>query len=164
MKTLYLVRHAKSDWSHAQQTDFERGLSNRGVKDLDLISNLISSLIQVPDCLLSSPANRAFTTAKVFAEKFGLSDSDVLIEDGLYANSTKFIIKTLADTNDKFQSLMIFGHNPDITSLASYFSGTYFENVPTTGVVALEFDCSSWKNIEDKNAKVLFFEYPKKHK
>jgi phosphohistidine phosphatase len=164
MKKLILVRHAKSGWTNPNHTDFERELSERGLNDASILSALLPSKITKPDIFFSSPAIRALHTAKIFAEKFDLSSEKIVLDDGIYSKGTKYIINLLKSVKNEVGSTILFGHNPDITSLASYLSGEYFENVPTCGIVVIEFESDRWDKIEDKNGKLVLFDYPKLYK
>jgi phosphohistidine phosphatase len=136
-------------------------LNHRGERDVDFLSKLLADKIETPDLFLSSPAVRAKITSMTFADEFGLDYDAIQFVDGLYDRGGKFIINLLKELDNKYNSVILFGHNPDMTSLSSYFSGEYFENVPTSGIVAIEFDFDDWKQIENTNGKLLFFEYPK---
>lgn len=164
MKKVVLVRHAKSGWNNPNFIDFERILSDRGLNDAKILSEILPTKISKPDIFISSPAVRALSTAKIFAEKFDISDNQILLDDGIYSRGTKYILNLFKTIDDKHQSVILFGHNPDITSLASYLSGEYFENVPTCGIVSIEFDLDNWEKIEDANGKLLFFDYPKMYR
>jgi phosphohistidine phosphatase len=155
------VRHGKAGWKNTDQSDFERTLNHRGERDVDFLSKLLADKIETPDLFLSSPAVRAKITSMTFADEFGLDYDAIQFVDGLYDRGGKFIINLLKELDNKYNSVILFGHNPDMTSLSSYFSGEYFENVPTSGIVAIEFDFDDWKQIENTNGKLLFFEYPK---
>ncbi|MGB9702996.1 MAG: SixA phosphatase family protein [Candidatus Kapaibacteriota bacterium] len=163
MKRLIIARHAKSSWDNPEISDFERPLNKRGKRDAEFMSNLISSKVDVPDLIIASPALRAATTAKYFAEALNYDYDKIEFSESFYFNGSKYIVEKLKTLHSSINSVMIFGHNPDITSLASYFSGEFFDNVPTCGVVCLDFDIDNWAKIEEENAKIVFFEYPKKY-
>jgi phosphohistidine phosphatase len=163
MKKLILVRHAKAGWTNPEHTDFDRPINPKGERDLAFLSNLLPEKISKPDLFLSSPAIRTKTTAISFAKGFGLDEKSVQFNEGIYERGSKYLINLLSEIDDKYQTVILFGHNPDMTSLASYFSGQYFDNVPTCGIVAIEFDFDNWKKIENTNGKLLFYEYPKKY-
>lgn len=163
-RIITLVRHAKSSWDNPEWSDLERPLNKRGNKDLPMMSQLIASKIEKPDLIYSSPAVRAITTAKAYAEAFGFEQDKIIVDKEIYERGSRYIIELIKNINPKWKSIMIFGHNPDMTSLASYFTGDYFQNVPTSGTVCVEFDIKSWAEIDTRNGKLIFFEYPKLHK
>ncbi len=163
MKELILVRHAKSSWDDPDWTDFDRPLNQRGLADAPFMAQLASTWEFKPQIIISSTANRALTTSKIFAEALGIT-GDCFFEDyNIYEKGPKYIISTIKDIENKFDKVMLFGHNPDITSLASYFTGQYFDNVPTCGMIHVKFDIDSWATVEDKNGELVRFEFPKKH-
>lgn len=163
MKKLVLVRHAKSSWDNPEWNDFERPLNKRGHRDNPFMAELIAEKKIIPDMIISSPAMRAITTAEEFARQLGYDNSKIKHDINIYEKGPKYITKMLSEQSDDTNIIYVFGHNPDLTFLSSYLTGEYFDNVPTCGVVGIEFDIDSWKNIEKDNGKLLFFEYPKKY-
>ncbi|MFP4369869.1 MAG: SixA phosphatase family protein [Candidatus Kapaibacterium sp.] len=164
MKKLILVRHAKSSWENDDWTDFERPLNDRGNKDAPIMADAIKDKGINPGLIISSPANRAVTTAKTYAQVLGYPEEAIITDMGIYEKGPKYIISLLKKTERKYDTVMLFGHNPDITSLASYFSGNHFDNVPTCGIVGIEFKINNWDDVETENGELSFFEYPKKYK
>ncbi len=163
MKKLILARHAKSSWDNPDITDFERPLNERGHRDAAHLAAVVSKLIEKPDIIYSSPAMRAATTCKYFAQAFAIPETEIRFEKNIYNGDMRYLAKFISNLPDKFNTVMIFGHNPDITSLYSYFSGDYIDNIPTCGVFAIEFDIEKWAAVQDENGRVLFLETPKKH-
>ena len=163
MKTLLLTRHAKSNWDNPNWLDIERPLNERGLRDAPYIAEVVAKLIVKPDLIISSPAVRAATTARIFATAFEYDHKLIQYDKSIYENGARYIIKMIAKLDDKFNNVFLFGHNPDMTSLYSYFSGDYIDNIPTCGSFCIDFDCTNWKELEDINGKLRFFEYPKKY-
>ncbi len=163
MKKLILVRHAKSSWDNPDLTDFERVLNKRGIRDAQFMSELLQKILPVPDLFISSSAIRAVSTAKYFADTYDVDFENIVIDNGVYDRGSKYIINKLKKTDNTVNSIILFGHNPDITSLASYFSGQYFDNIPTCSFVGIEFPFNTWENIEEENGRLIFYEYPKKY-
>lgn len=164
IKHLYIARHAKSSWKAPNLSDFDRPLNKRGKRDAPFLANVISKKIHNVDLIISSPAERAKVTAQTFAQflKYPLDSID--FNDKIYFESTKSILKILKSTKSNINSVMIFGHNPDLTSLANYLSDSYIDNIPTCGVVGLEIASITWSELGESTAKQIFFEYPKKYK
>ena len=160
MKTLYLARHAKSSWKHPELSDIERPLNKRGKRDGPYIGNLLKEKDVKPDLLISSPALRARKTAIVMAEKIDYPKSKILIDDNIYESSSTELKNIIQGFDDKYNSVMMFGHNPDFTMLNNYLTDSYIDNIPTCGVVGIRFN-SSWKKIESDSGKAFFFIYPK---
>jgi phosphohistidine phosphatase len=163
MKTLLIVRHAKSSWNDPSLTDFERPLNKRGKRDAPFMAELIRNKNIKPEIIISSPARRAITTARNFAEAAGYAAADIQTEPAIYDDGPRAITSILKAIDDDTDTAYIFGHNPDFTYLATYLTGEHFDNVPTCGCVCIEFDMESWTDIEEENGRLIFFEYPKKY-
>ena len=163
MKNLYLTRHAKSSWSNPGLGDIDRPLNGRGKKAAPLMGKLIVDKGEKPELLISSPANRAFSTAKVFASAMGLHETDVLIKDTIYGAGVHQLLNLVQDVDDLYNSIMLFGHNPTFTSFGNMVSGENIMNIVTCGVVRIDFEFSSWKNIDFNSGRMIYYEYPKKY-
>ncbi len=163
MKTLYLVRHAKSSWKQPELSDFERPLNKRGKNDAPFMGKLLSDKEINPELVISSPAKRASATAKIIASEINFPKEEIVLDENIYEASGRRLLEIISKTEEKYSSVMLFGHNPGLTVLHNNLSDHFIDNIPTCGVVALEFR-TSWKEIELNSAEFLFFEYPKKHK
>lgn len=146
MKTLYLVRHAKSSWEHDVE-DHQRPLKERGFKDVGMVSQKVKEEIDPPQKIISSDAVRALTTAKFFKQALGVSDSDFETDHDLYDFSGQNVMRVIKALGDDLDSVMIVGHNHAFTSLANMLGNRYIENVPTSGFVMLQFDEDKWSDI-----------------
>lgn len=163
MKRLYLVRHAKSSWSYSDAKDVDRPLKERGIRDAYLMSSLISQKYEKPEVMLTSMANRALHTAVIFAENWHFPYSEVLLKRSLYMHHTRKVLDTLAEQDDSVKHMMMVSHNPLINDLANKLqSDMKIDNVPTCGIVGIEFDQDSWADLSE--GKLLFFEYPKNYR
>ncbi len=163
MKTLLIIRHAKSSWGNPNFQDFDRPLNNRGERDAPFMAKLISNKSIKPDVIVSSPANRAYATAIEFAKAFGYPEKKINMDKGIYSHGQGHILSILRNLASNINTICIFGHNPDLTYLATYLSGQLFDNVPTCGVVCIDFDVDVWGDIDNQNGTLRFFEYPGKH-
>ena len=163
-RILYIARHAKSSWKDTDLFDYERPLNKRGKKDAPKIGKILYSKGVLPDLIISSPAKRARKTARLLAKKINYPKENIVEEKAIYEASISDLLNIIEQFNDSLQKVMIVGHNPSFTALANYLSPKYFDNIPTIGVVAISFPCSSWKEIERNSGKVIFYEYPKKYK
>ncbi|MDX1279265.1 histidine phosphatase family protein [Oceanihabitans sediminis] len=146
MKKLTLIRHAKSSWEHPV-VDFERPLKKRGELDANLVSKYAKLKVFKPDLILSSDANRAKSTAKIFIKNLDFQDVDFQYNNQLYDFSGRDLLTVIKNTNDTINDLIIFGHNHAITAFVNSFGSIYFENVPTSGLVSIQFDIPKWKKI-----------------
>jgi phosphohistidine phosphatase len=162
MKLLYLVRHAKSSWRDSALDDIERPLNKRGKRDAPFMGELLKEKVVNPDVVFSSPAKRASKTAQIIAEQIGYSKKDIIYTEEIYEASSHELVEFIKKIDDEYNSVMIFGHNPGFTMLNNFLSKKYIDNIPTCGIVALEFN-SSWEEIEKNSAKMLFFDYPKRY-
>lgn len=164
MKTLYLVRHAKSSWDTPGLGDMERPLNKRGKNDAPKMGKMLSQMGEIPDLMVSSPAKRAFSTAKRIAKELDYPVKRIIKDETLYMADTDDFYKVILSTPDKVNRLMLYAHNFGITYFANHITPADIDNIPTCGVVRVDFDIDSWKQIEDKKGKLIFFEFPKKHK
>jgi len=162
MKTLFIVRHAKSSWEYKSIKDIDRPLNERGINDAYLISKVLQKKIDTPSVFVSSCANRALHTAMIFSYTFNYPLSYLKISKSLYSFSDGYLIKTIKALDNGFDSAIIFSHDHGISDFVNEFGNKHINHVPTCGVIALEFKTSHWKNI--KNGKTLFTEFPKYHK
>lgn len=162
MKILYLVRHAKSSWRDPSLDDIERPLNKRGKRDAPFMGELLKEKIVNPDVVFSSPAKRASKTAQIIAEQIGYSKKDIIYAEEIYEASSHELVDFIKKIDDKYNSVMVFGHNPGFTMLNNFLSKKYIDNIPTCGIVALEFK-NCWKEIEKNSANMLFFDYPKRY-
>lgn len=166
MKELVLVRHAKSDWANENIHDIDRPLSQRGFEDAYILSKWFKEEMGLPDQLLSSPASRAIGTAYIFARAFEIKEKDVLVDETLYESFVKSYLKSISQTNNKVNRLMVFGHNPMLTELANEINNDLqFDNVPTCGIIKIGFKFDDWKEILNKpEGKLLISKFPKSFK
>ncbi len=162
MKKIYLIRHAKSSWSKVGISDFDRPLNTRGKRDLPFMANRLKKYGIKPDLILSSPAKRTRKTVKVIADTIGYRVSDILYEESLYDSSYMAYRYLLDSLNNRLSSIFIVAHNPTLTDVSEILSGTILTNMPTCSIVCLEFKIDSFREIEEKSGKILFFDYPKK--
>jgi phosphohistidine phosphatase len=163
MKTLYLVRHAKSSWKQPELSDFERPLNKRGKNNAPFMGKLLSDKGVNPELVISSPAKRASVTAKIIASEINYPEEKIVFDENIYEATGRNLLEIISGTEEKYNSVMLFGHNPGLTVLQNNLSDHFIDNIPTCGVVALEFK-TFWKEIELNTAGFIFFEYPKKHK
>ena len=162
MKTLYIVRHAKSSWKYPNVKDVDRPLKERGITDAHLLSKHLASTFTKPDAFISSYANRALHTAIIFCENFGFPLANLKIKKELYSFSDGYLVKTVKALDDNFNSAIIFSHDHGINSFVNKFGSKPIAHVPTCGVVGIQFDNAHWKNI--KKGKTVLIEAPKNHR
>ena len=139
MKTLYLIRHAKSSWKLSNLSDFDRPLKKRGISDAPLMGSVLKQKGVKPDLMVSSPANRAISTAKLVAKELGYPQMEIEQNKGIYHAYITDLLKIVQSIDDKHNTVCLFGHNPGFTDLANFLTGTTIFNVPTSGVCGITF-------------------------
>ncbi len=164
MKILLLVRHAKSSWDDASISDFDRPLNARGLKNADEMAARLSAKLSAIDAFFSSPAKRAKTTSEKFAPVFNISKDQIIFEQGLYMPQDSFFEQLINNTDNKFDSIAIFSHNPGITDFANTLTPVIrTDNVPTCGIFAVKANIDDWQNFSAASKELLFYDYPKLH-
>jgi len=161
LKTLILIRHAKSDWSDFSASDFDRGLNDRGKRDAPLMGQRLAARDIQPDAFIVSTACRAKATARLMAPALGFSFADIDWRDELYLASPSTMKSVIRYAADHVQALALLAHNPGITELANQLANADISNIPTCGVVTFELPVDHWSDA-GSNARLLDFDYPKK--
>ncbi len=161
MKILTLVRHAKSSWEDSKLSDRERPLNKRGEHDAPMMGKRIVAAGIRPSLILSSPAARAWTTAKIIAQEIGYPREFLQRENSLYLASLDNIIDVLVAQDAEFTSVVIVGHNPGLTTFANYLSPGLTDNLPTAGVVSVGFEQDDWDLHTAPKTELLTYDYPK---
>ncbi len=162
MKTLTLVRHAKSSWSNPSLSDRQRPLNKRGERDAPVMGQRIADAGIRPSLILSSPAVRAWTTAKVVAQQINYPLEFLQQEKDLYLASVNDMLDVIVQQDTGFNSLMLFGHNPGMTSFANYLVPGLTNNLPTAGVVSVNIDTNDWSLYDLPPTKLAYHSWPKK--
>lgn len=156
MKKLIIVRHAKSSWEH-DVIDHQRPLESRGFADAKLVSNALKNSSLSVDSVISSDANRAKTTAELFISNLDIDINLLKFDHDLYDFSGEKLLNTIKSTHNEIKHLMVFGHNHAITFFVNKFGNRYIDNVPTCGVVIIEFDIQDWNDLKKgKTIKTIF--------
>ena len=161
MKTLYLVRHAKSSWDYPNLPDHDRPLNNRGQRDAPEMGRRLAKRGISPDLLLSSTANRALTTCQEIARAIGYKAKGIISTGDIYHAGPNELMTVLRSVDNKHGSVMMFGHNPGFTDFANELADTDIYNIPTCGVFACSFDLDKWEYIDWSAGTMLFYDYPK---
>ena len=156
MKNLYLVRHAKSSWEY-DVSDHKRPLKKRGFKDAKLVSAHLKKLIALPELIISSDANRALTTAKIFISNFGLKEEDIILDHELYDFGGTGLVNVIKTCDDSINTLMVFGHNYAMTYFVNTYGDKPIANVPTSGFTYIELDIDNWKDLKNGETKLTVF-------
>ncbi len=163
MLQLTLIRHAKSSWGDTALSDFDRPLNERGLRDIALMGNILNEKLAIFDQLISSPAKRAITTSKLFAEKLGHPDKDIKLEQQLYNASLHTLLKVIHQLDSTVKHCVLVAHNPGLSMLADHLDSGQTGDLPTCAVVSFTFELNDWQAIGRGNGKLVLFEYPKKY-
>jgi phosphohistidine phosphatase len=163
MKTLYIIRHAKSSWDDDSLSDFDRPLNERGKRDAPSMGKRLKEKSVHPDLLYASPAKRAFSTARRIGEILGYDKEKIKTDRRLYHADSDMIFSVLRGLKAKHDTVLVFGHNPGLTDFVNAMMNdkTFVDNVPTCGVVAFNIAIDDWKDLKPKSGTMLFFDYPK---
>jgi len=161
MKSLLLIRHAKSSWDNPMQNDFDRPLNARGIKDAPkMAERLLKRKIKI-DVFISSPAVRAKQTCSFFMQVYKADESNMQLQSQLYLAEPEVFLKTIEHISDTNSCAAIFSHNDGITEFANTLTNTRIDNMPTCSVFAVKADIVNWKDFAKAKKEYWFFDYPK---
>lgn len=162
MKTLYIIRHAKSSWGDFTTPDFDRPLNERGKKDAPVMAGrLLGKKIRI-DIFISSPAKRALKTCKAFCKEYKYDEDKILLKDELYHASVDTFYKVVGSIPEGKDSAAVFSHNPGITDFVnSLGTDVEVDNMPTCGIFGVSVDAESWSEFKSAGKKCILFDYPK---
>ncbi len=162
MKKLFIIRHGKSSWDIEDISDFDRPLRASGIHAAHFMGRKLADKGLRFDKVISSPAIRALHTACIFSTEQGISHQQISIEPAFYESRVDVVMNTLVEVSDSIYSLAIVGHNPVWTNLANYLMDSYIENIPTAGIICMDANIETWKDLRNLNHQLSFFDYPKK--
>lgn len=162
MKTLLIIRHAKSSWDNASVTDIDRPLNDRGRRDAPAMAQrLIKANINI-ELFVSSPARRARSTAALFIHEFGRKEGEILLIPALYHAPVQTFKEVVAGLDDRYGSAAIFSHNPGITAFVNTLTSVRLDNMPTCGIFAVTGLATKWSEFLTAETTFWFLDYPKK--
>lgn len=161
MKRLTLMRHANAQWKDPQISDFDRPLNRRGISEAEAMSRRLMELNLIPTVLLTSSARRAQQTADIVARELGVAARNVRREESLYLAPAVDILRLVHTTGPRIPHLMIVGHNPGITEVASLLAPALgIEDLATAAVCSLSFDSRTWADVRSGNLRDSLSESP----
>lgn len=160
MKELYIVRHAKSDWSIEGLTDIDRALNARGYNDAHKVGSYLRSQGLIPQLMISSPAIRALTTSLIFSDELSFPKNIIKIEPDLYETGWKDYMAIINSLPEAISSVFIFGHNPIVSDLSSHLSGRVLE-MPTCAVAHFSLSEGKWNSLSVENIEFIEMLTPK---
>lgn len=161
MKTIFIVRHAKSSWNTIDLPDEQRPLLEKGKKRTKKVIDYLQENDIKVDYIISSHAVRAFETAKIFAHALKYPAENIKIDSQVYYADGEAILNQFYDLPDRFDSVMIVGHNPTLTDFVNRFLESPVENLPTSGIVSFSFETDHWDKVPVAARKTNFILFPK---
>ena len=161
MKSLLLIRHAKSDWGDLTLKDFDRPLNDRGKRDAPAMAHrLLDKKVKI-DAFISSPAKRAKKTAELFASQYKQDKKDIILFDKLYLADTEAFFEVISQTSDDYSTIAVFSHNEGITTFANLLSDVRVDDMPTCSIFGVKMKLKKWKDFREAEKEFWFFDYPK---
>ena len=161
MKSVLIVRHAKSSWDSPGVPDFDRPLNDRGKDDgPKMAKRLLNKKISI-DAFISSPAKRAKKTATLFASEYGIEKDDIILVPELYHPAAEAFFEAIARAPEKAETIALFSHNPGITEFVNMLTDTKVDDMPTCAIYAVRADIRRWTEFQKARRQFWFFDYPK---
>lgn len=157
MKQLFLIRHAKSDWTNPELKDIERYLNERGYSNANMMA---AKFNHQPDLIISSPAIRAMSTALIFARHLSYHANTITIKQELYESSVNDYLSVINSIDNQCNTVLLFAHNPTISDVAQHLTQALPMDMPTCAIAGISFDVTDWKKA--KEGELFLFDYPKK--
>jgi len=156
MKSLFIIRHAKSAWGSFDLPDFDRPLNDRGKKDApEMARRLLNKNVKI-DFFVSSPAKRARKTCQAFCEVFNYPKENILLIDELYHAPKEIFYEVVKSLENQYNSVAIFSHNPGITHFVnSLIDNFQIDNMPTCGVFAVSSSCQIWETFFENSINMI---------
>ncbi|HEX6181336.1 MAG TPA: histidine phosphatase family protein [Chitinophagaceae bacterium] len=161
MKTIIIVRHAKSSWDDHTLSDYDRPLNERGKHDAPVMAERLLKKQPAIQAFISSPAKRARKTAAIFAKAYGLDKDDVQLKEELYLAPESVFYNVIGQLPESVKSIAVFAHNPGVTDFVNTLTDVRIDNVPTCAMFAVSYD-GTWQSFKSDPKKFLFFDFPKK--
>ncbi len=161
-KTLILVRHAKSSWSHPGRTDHDRPLNARGTRDAPRMAARLAARRPAPDRIVTSSARRALTTARTFAGELGIDPASFEVRAELYGAGSGEVLEVIRGLDDREGSVILVGHNPTFTELGNCLSAGRIGHLPTCGVVTFLLASERWARAGWRGFELIDFDFPKR--
>ncbi|GAA3918677.1 histidine phosphatase family protein [Hymenobacter algoricola] len=161
MKTLYLMRHAKSSWSFDDLSDQERPLNDRGRDDAPHMGRALAARSIQLDLLVSSPAVRAMSTASLVAKEISYPHDRIQVIEGIYGAEVAGLLAIVRQLPDAAASVLMVAHNNTLTEFVNLLSPNQMPELPTSAIVCLKFNTEHWAKLDRANAEFYFYDYPK---
>ena len=161
MQKHFLMRHAKSERDHSTQKDFDRILNDRGLNDAPEMGKRLNKSGVKADLIISSSAARALKTAQVVAQEICYPEKNIVQQQEIYEADIDDLIQVIRNVEDRYEKIIMVGHNPSFTGIVGYLTNQFIDNIPTSGVVQINFDLPTWKQVTQHSGKFISIDYPK---
>ncbi|MFN4123546.1 MAG: SixA phosphatase family protein [Flavobacteriales bacterium] len=161
-KHICFLRHAKSSWKYPDLHDYDRPLNDRGLEDAPLMGKKLKKLGYHPDLIISSPANRAISTARIVCEKLDYQLHKLKLDEKIYLASAWQLIDMIKQLDHKLSRVMFIGHEPAFSQTIRILCDINIEKFPTCSAMNIGLNVSNWAQLKEQQGRILFFEYPKK--
>lgn len=162
MKTLYIVRHAKSSWRDLDLSDFDRPLKGRGVKDAYRVGERLKEREIIPDLIFTSNAIRALHTAIILARCIDFPLQRIMIREQIYHSDKDILFGLISEVSEQYDTLMLVGHDPTVTHFINHFlNDRKLDKIPTSSVIEIKFMAESWKVLKKSSGKTITQILPK---
>lgn len=162
MKTLYLMRHAKSSWDDLNLSDFERPLNARGNRDAPVMAERMAAKSPQPQLVYASTAERVRQTILQVARAMAYPEADIVWKREIYEGGVEVVMGLLESTDDSIETVMVAGHNPTMSWCVSHWSNGFGHHFPTAGIACLRVQADSWADVAASPGELVEFDYPKK--
>jgi phosphohistidine phosphatase len=160
MKTLYIMRHGKAE-NGDNKTDFERKLISKGIKRNLKIALKLKDKKGKFDAILCSKAERTIETAEIMAEQFDFPLANIENHKAFYLAPASIMLEYLYALDNALSNVLLVGHNPGVSELATNLSNQFIDWLPTSALIAIKFDTEKWEEIGSCEAKIVFSLFPK---
>lgn len=159
MKTLLILRHAKSSWDDPDLSDFDRPLNDRGLRTAPFMGELMRRKRLTPSIIVSSPAARASSTAELVKGAAGIA-TNIRYDDRIYEASPENLRHVVSEIDNNIDSAMIVGHNPGIEGFIRYLTGQ-LEPMPTAALAVISLNIDEWQQVNDGSGTLKGLYRPK---
>jgi phosphohistidine phosphatase len=160
MKILHLVRHAKAELTSNNSKDYYRALAPNGMIDAARMARNLAETGANPSIIVASPAERTTRTAEIFADQLKFDSEKVIYVDELYDGRLQEYLGVITSLDASCKEALLVGHNPNVSYIAEYLSGAEIGDVPTSGIVTIQFDKLEWAEISKKSGTLTSFVSP----
>lgn len=161
MKRIFLIRHAKSDWHVLNLPDFERPLNERGKRDAPIIFTHFKNKEFKIDLIISSPAKRAITTAEYLMDALSIPKEKIIRKYEIYNAHFHELLEIIKNVDERYENIVLVGHNPGLTMLNNFLSNTAVDYLPTCSISGIELNINNWKEVREGVGKTLVYLFTK---